>query len=248
MAKSEMLTSKSSMLRFHCIRWYNQVRMEEAIDSIKTGAEKEIKRPRRRKTAKSAEPVVVAELKQEVSAASRPARRPRTRKAPIVAQYASRQPAFSAPGRTKQLIIAGGVAMVVMGLSAWIGFSDTGAIDVSARIAERNAQLVSGASGGEGGQTNQIVPVQTSAPAVPNGGFRPRGDGSAVSKALPPAPEMVASSTDVAATTTEPVAESEENGTDGAESDDSNVAEEEGTTNESSPSATDSIDSGNQSL
>ncbi|MEZ4104062.1 MAG: hypothetical protein R3B60_02115 [Candidatus Paceibacterota bacterium] len=106
------------------------------------------------------------------------------------------------------------ITTIVIGFIAtvWIGFSDQGQIDVSARIIEKNAEIMSGIEGEENiaAAKSQIVPVQNTASTnIPNGGLRGRGVGtSKVSQSEIPIATSTATSTasstlDVATSTEE---------------------------------------------
>ncbi len=89
------------------------------------------------------------------------------------------------------------ILLLVIGATVWIGFSDSGQIDVNAKISERNIDFANGAGNGDG---SVHVPVQT-APTVPNGGLVGQGVLNAGGPTTPPA--EVATTTGEVATTTE---------------------------------------------
>ncbi len=106
---------------------------------------------------------------------------------------------------TSAIFVAGLIAAI------WIGTSDNGQINVSALITERNNQVANGEAGDSDsgdGNTQQVVPVQSSAPTVPNGGLHGQG----ISNTPPPAPPAeVASSTEATTTATSTDNVTEEN-------------------------------------
>lgn len=107
----------------------------------------------------------------------------------------------------KKLLIVGGLLVLVSSVAAFIGFSDSGQIDVSSRINEANSrtpvatQEVDGATSGEG-QIDGSIPVQNNTPPAAISGLRGRGVGTPLVTQETQVPE-VASTTDVTATTTE---------------------------------------------
>ncbi len=105
-------------------------------------------------------------------------------------------------GGRLQIAVVLGVLVIGIGASAAIGLSDTGKIDVAARI-QAQSQLVANQNGGEGG-TTQTIPVQNTPVNVPNGGLIPAG---AATPAPPPPPEPA---TTTASTTNETVGTSTE--------------------------------------
>ena len=133
-----------------------------------------------------------------------------TRKAPAISL--ERRAGFR-PSR--KIVAFGGVFMAVLATAIWIGTSDNGQINVASKIEERNAQIANGeftSDNSSGTNGNQIIPVQSGTPTVPNGGLKGRGVGSAsasqqASVATASTTEATASSTE--ATTTEAVGEAE---------------------------------------
>ena len=114
------------------------------------------------------------------------------------------------------------IPLVIVGATLWIGFSDSGQIDVNAKISDRNTDFA--ASDNASGMVH--VPVQN-APTVPNGGLVGQGILNPPTNLVPASPatstETTASTTETAsedsATSSEPVVEerADENTTDGAE-------------------------------
>jgi hypothetical protein len=110
--------------------------------------------------------------------------------------------------------VLGGLALVVVGSAAWIGFSDNGQIDVNARIMETNNRTAKDASDAarESGDTSQgeFIPVQNTPPVIPASFMSPSDDQTAAfagdTQIAPAVEEPVATST---ATTTETVGESD---------------------------------------
>ncbi len=98
------------------------------------------------------------------------------RRAPTRVERSERKTFFS-----KRLVIVALVFIIGAGASFWIGTSDHGQIDVSARITDRNAQIANGTFVAEegSGESNKIIPVQSGSPTVPNGGLMGRGVGTA---------------------------------------------------------------------
>jgi hypothetical protein len=83
---------------------------------------------------------------------------------------------------SRKIYVSTAIFIVVLMSAVWIGVSDNGQINVSTKIEERNAQIAKGEftadnSSGSGG--SQIIPVQSSAPNIPNGGLKGRGVGTA---------------------------------------------------------------------
>lgn len=84
-------------------------------------------------------------------------------------------------------VVIVGIFLVSVGISAAIGFSDKGTIDVAARISEQNASQASGGGDGAAAGMNTTIPVQNSAPpSIPNGGLV--GQGVLAASPLPPPP------------------------------------------------------------
>lgn len=158
------------------------------------------KRPRRapRKRATPAvEEEAVIDVGREDVAEEKPVTRTPRRKAPtrrVVEQapvVSNDTPTrASAPRRSRlPLIIMSAVFFAGVGVSALLGFSDKGAIDVASRIQEQSA-LQAGNSG-EGNNNGQPIPVQNTPVDVPNGGLRGRG----ADATPPPPPEVPATTT-----------------------------------------------------
>ncbi|USN87511.1 MAG: hypothetical protein H6779_03800 [Candidatus Nomurabacteria bacterium] len=104
---------------------------------------------------------------------------------------------------SKRGVIIVAVLIVVLGATLWIGFSDKGQIDVSEKIAERNAKIASGDTSSieespRGG--SQVIPVQNTTPSVPNGGLRGRGVGTA-KVSQPPVEDSIESASSTATST-----------------------------------------------
>lgn len=125
---------------------------------------------------------------------------------------------------SRKLIVVGLVLMSGLGATLWIGFSDQGQIDVSAKIVERNNEIMAGVrpDGDENSATiakSQIVPVQNTNTTVPNGGLRGRGVGTAkveqpnVPLATSTATSTASSTSDIA-TSTEDVSDNANNTSD----------------------------------
>lgn len=87
------------------------------------------------------------------------------------------------------------IPLVVLGATVWIGFSDSGQIDVNAKINDRNTSVAAG----DNASGMVHVPVQN-APTVPNGGLVGRG---VLNSPTSPVPATEATSSDVTASTTE---------------------------------------------
>lgn len=111
-------------------------------------------------------------------------------------------------------LVLGGLALMVVGSAAWIGFSDNGQIDVNARIMETNNRTAKDASDAarDNGDTSQgeFVPVQNTPPVIPASFMTPSSDQTAAfasdTQEAPVVEESVATST---ATTTEAAPETE---------------------------------------
>lgn len=85
------------------------------------------------------------------------------------------------PPASKRAIKILAVVVLMLVVSVWVGVSDSGQIDVNARITERNNKITSGEASGETNSTGAqsvVVPVQNSAPSVPNAGLHGRGVGT----------------------------------------------------------------------
>lgn len=129
-----------------------------------------------------------------------------TRKAPV---YLNETTSKSSKNK---FVLAFVFFVVVVGVASWIGFSDAGQIDVTARINTSN-QEVSDAASAEAGSESVTVPVQNTPPAAISG-IRPRTDGGGRPDPVPPPVEEETASTTEEGTeeesTTEPTTESEE--------------------------------------
>lgn len=148
--------------------------------------------PRTRKVATEPVPEIIEEKVLE-------------RKAPARFTEAKTPRRFS-----RRTIITSSIFVVGLIAAIWIGTSDNGQINVSALITERNNQVANGEAGDSDsgdGNTQQVVPVQSSAPTVPNGGLRGQG----ISNTPPPPPVEVASSTEATTTATSTDDVTEEN-------------------------------------
>lgn len=114
--------------------------------------------------------------------------------------------AAEATGRSKQrksLAIVAGVLVVVSGVAAWIGSTDAGQINVTARIeaeANRQPQATESVAGGEGGTVT--IPVQNTPPPAAISGLRGQGVGTPDVVTEAPVVEA-ATSTEATATSTE---------------------------------------------
>ena len=114
----------------------------------------------------------------------------------------SGQTARKAPARTtlsetnspssKRYLKVFAVMAVLFAVSIWVGVSDSGQIDVNARITERNNKVTSGEVNSADSQM-MVVPVQNSAPSVPNAGLHGRGVGTVN---VPDATQVVATTSD----------------------------------------------------
>lgn len=98
------------------------------------------------------------------------------------------------------VVVMVGVFFSGIGLSAAVGLTDKGTIDVVAKMQEQSALQagMNGDSASDGQDTGQVIPVQNTPVNVPNGGLRGRGVGS--EPPPPPPPPLPASTT---ATSTE---------------------------------------------
>lgn len=124
------------------------------------------------------------------------------RKAPV-------RPVFESSKESKGLIkyvVIGGFAIAVLGGAAWVGFSDKGQIDVSARTLETKNQAAQDAANAAraNGDTSQgeVIPVQDTPPVIPASAMMPSN--SQPSQNLPAALVEVPSEE---ASSTEPVVE-----------------------------------------
>jgi hypothetical protein len=94
--------------------------------------------------------------------------------------------------------IAGFLFLVLFGVSALIGLSDKGQLDVSSKIADKKESATE-----EEKQILADVPTVQNAPTVPNGGLV--GMGSDVPP--PPPPPPAATTTDISGTSTDTTAD-----------------------------------------
>jgi hypothetical protein len=118
-----------------------------------------------------------------------------TRKAPV---YLSEPTPKSS---SRKFMIAFAAFVLVVGAASWIGFSDAGQIDVTARINTSNQDAADVASMEVGGSGESVtVPVQNTPPAAISG-LRPRTDGGGQQPPAPVPPEE--SALEEGATTTE---------------------------------------------
>lgn len=153
----------------------------------------------------------VSERVEEVveTPAPRPRRKAPTRKVveSVVEEVRVSDSPVSTPRRQKRSRISTIIMAVIFvgafGLSAALGFSDKGTIDVAAKLQEQG-QIQANIAGEQSGSGSQVVPVQNTPVDVPNGGLQGRGLDSSPP---PPPPQEMASST---ATSTEQSATSTE--------------------------------------
>ena len=137
---------------------------------------------------------------------------------------------------SRKTIIFSGAFVAVLATSVWIGTADNGQINVASKIEERNNQIANGeftADNSSGVNGGQMIPVQNSAPTVPNGGLKGRGVGTAsVSQqaAVVAAEDANASSTEDISTSTEEINNNEasETNTESADGVNSDLGGEEG--------------------
>ena len=146
-------------------------------------------------------------VRRVVTKSDTPVKRVRTA-APRTRVEASDAPVRKAPARVvevaevksrKKLYTVLSAVVLVAGAATWIGVSDAGAIDVTARINEVNERAASAPRADESEDTTQsiVVPVQNTPPVVEVSNLRRRGVGTA----------------DVAQPTTEPAVVTEETAT-----------------------------------
>lgn len=176
-------------------------------------APKRVRRAPRKKVVASEEEPGTASAPEPTSAVAPVRRKAPTRR--VAAPAAAPQNvqdmtmATSAPsvsrvrrgGRMQVLVIVGAL-IIGVGASAAIGLSDSGKIDVAARIQEQS-QLMANQTGGNDQGGVQTVPVQNTPVNVPNGGLVPAG----AATPPPPPPEPATTTT---ATTSDEVASSTE--------------------------------------
>lgn len=128
-----------------------------------------------------------------------------TRKAPARITLSETKPDSSK--RYLKVLVVIAILLVV---SVWVGVSDSGQIDVNARITERNNKVTNGETSGEANSSNPqsvVVPVQNTAPSVPNAGLHGRGIGTVnVPDSTQVAAEAATTSTGAESATTTDVA------------------------------------------
>lgn len=107
-----------------------------------------------------------------------------------------------------KFIIAVVFFVTVVGAASWIGFSDSGQIDVTARINTSNQDTANMASDESGNET-VTVPVQNAPPAAISG-IRPRTDGGGRPDPVPAPPVEEAATTTEEEAATEPTTETDE--------------------------------------
>jgi len=157
-------------------------------------AEKEVRKTTAKKTVRrTASKTIPARTSVRKTAA------PSARKAP------SRVVVERSKGGSPKIFFGGLLFFVVLlGISAAIGFSGSGQLDVESSIAQRKQN-----ASPEEQEIMKSVPVQQTQTAAPNGGLVGMGD----SEIPPPPPPVVetasstASSTEATASSTEPIAE-----------------------------------------
>jgi hypothetical protein len=108
----------------------------------------------------------------------------------------------------KKFIFASIFFVTVVGVASWIGFSDAGQIDVTARINTSN-QDASDVANAEAGSESVTVPVQNTPPAALSG-IRPRTDGGGQPDPVPPPPVEETATTTEEGTQEEPATETDE--------------------------------------
>lgn len=135
-------------------------------------------------------------------------RAPVRRKAPRVVTEQPVAVAPSKPTKRRRPYLPFVVVVVLfaasIGVSAAVGLSDSGTIDVAARMNEQSALQASNDGGAVDETGERIIPVQNSQPpSVPNGGLVgvPPADQAAFTP--PPLPPEVTATTSVASTTVE---------------------------------------------
>ncbi len=102
---------------------------------------------------------------------------------------------------SKTLVVVLLAVIIVAGVSAGIGFSDTGAIDVASKIEQRKQNATP-----EEQERFEAVPVQHTQTNVPNGGLVGTGKSVPAPVPEPPAATTSASTTAETASTTEDMA------------------------------------------
>lgn len=174
--------------------------------------------PRKRVEAESSlgEESVVVETSVETTPSPAPRRKAPTRRVAesIADDKSASSEAVNPPRRTSRsrfsVITITAVFLGAIGLSAALGFSDKGTIDVAAKLQEQS-QIQANNAGEQAGVESQVVPVQNTPVEVPNGGLRGRGVDSAVVPVPAPTPATTtATSTETTATSTEEIQETTE--------------------------------------
>lgn len=167
--------------------------------------EGDMRAPRRRVARKTATPA--QEENTQGYRESTPEPREIKRKAPTEIKERN----TSKDKRRNQLVATLGIFIVGLGMSAIVGFSDHGEIDVNKVVEERNERIRAGGGNAETG--TEIIPVQNqNTKQEADGGLRP-ADPSTIE--LPPAPiatttaSSTATSTDAVASSTEEAVEEE---------------------------------------
>jgi hypothetical protein len=174
-------------------------------ESIDTGTAEATPVRRRRVSRKSTvaptDSTVLAEerVSESNETSSAPPNRSVRRKAPprpvvaptesVIVGRVTTAPATVSASRRYPWIIVVGVIVVGIAGSAALGLSDTGTIDVGAKLQQHAAQGVAGTdnSGNETTVAGQYIPVQNTPSDLPNGGLRGRGVDSASTPVVPPA-------------------------------------------------------------
>lgn len=167
---------------------------KRAVRRVVTANDDEVVAPRKRAPRKVARTAPAPEVEET------PARRAPTRFA------------AEASSRTKQrktLAIVAGVLVVVSGLAAWIGSTDAGQINVTARIEAEASRQPQATESVEGGESNTVtVPVQNTPPAAISGLRGQKVGTPDIVTEAPPAEE--ATSTEEMATSTDTATEDSE--------------------------------------
>lgn len=127
----------------------------------------------------------------------------------------------------RTLYVSGALFSIGLIAAVMIGYTDSGQIDTSSIITQHNDRVTSGQvaaggddTGGQGGTTERVIPVQNSANQLPNGGLVPVSDDVAAAiAAMQPASEgesvatSSATSTDVSTDTATTTPTETDNGT-----------------------------------
>lgn len=171
--------------------------------STKDNIEKPKRVPRRQVVKKNVSVRARKKLPVELEEKRVDENRP-VRKAPTSIDVSKPKIKFS-----RKIIVFSTTFVAILALAIWIGTTDNGQINVASKIEERNKQIANGeftADNSSGANGSQIVPVQNTAPTVPNGGLKGRGVGSANSstnnqQASVASAESVSSSTESVDTT-----------------------------------------------